>query len=148
MKVADHGTEPHVDEPEDMEERADRQEHEIEGIRDNLGHLLSELDRRRQRLAPRVLIRAHPVTAAGLGIAVVTAVGGGLVLHSRRVRRQSTLPARLFRLEALLKHTVGSRDRVAKARPSAGGRILVAVSTAIAVAAARQLVKRYLARSK
>jgi len=146
--VTDESTVPNVDESKDMESKADRQEREIEGIRDNLGHLLGELDRRRHRLAPRALIRAHPVIATALGIAVITALGEGIRWHVRRARRQQTVPGRLSRLGAALRRAIGTPDLVAKAPPSTGGRILLAVSTAAAATTARQLVRRYFARSK
>lgn len=146
MKAADDRSEKSIDGRQDMDEKADRQEREIEGIRDNLGHLLSELGRRRHRLAPRLLIRNHPLVTGLIGITAVVAVGGGFLLHTRRVRRQRTLSSRFARLTAAWKRANGTAIPVAKTPPTVGGRIFLAVSVAIAGTATRYLVKRYLAR--
>lgn len=135
-----------IDGREDMDAKADRHEREIEGIRDNLGGLLSELGRRRHRLAPRLLIRNHPLAAALIGLSAVAAVGGGLLLHARHVRRQHTLSARFSRLTAGWRRATGPAIPAAKTQPPLGRRIVIAVSTAIAGTAARHLLKRYVAR--
>jgi hypothetical protein len=137
---------PHRDPSPDVDEPAAQQEREIEDIRGNLGDLLLELGRRRHMLAPRVLIRAHPTTAAALGIAVIAGVGGGIWWHYRRVGRQTTLADRLSRLGSALRPSTAARDRVSRTPSSIGGRILLTVSTAVSVSLARQLVKRYLNR--
>ena len=143
MKAVGQGTQPKIAQPEDIQDKADRHEREIEDIRDNLSHLLRELDRRRHRLAPRALIDEHPLTAAAIGLAIVTAIGGGLVMHSRR-KQQGSLQTRSLRAR---KRRLAVHAPIAKSSPGSGERILMAVTTAMASTVARQLIKGYFART-
>ncbi len=83
--------------PIDAAEKGAQLEHDIEAIRDNLGGLVGELDRRRHRVFNiRAQLRDHAIP---LAIGMVTLAGllaGGVAVV--RARRRPTLTKRASRL--------------------------------------------------
>jgi hypothetical protein len=118
---------------------------EIEGLRDDLGRILSELDRRRRELLdPRVLLRHHPAVAVTAGV-VAAALGGAVALLIWNRRRQSRPAARTRELRRAVGRLLHDPRRVAK-EPSMGIKIATAAGSAAATLAVKQLVSRALAR--
>jgi hypothetical protein len=119
-----------------------RVEGEIGMLRNELGGLVAELDRRRvEVLDLRLQARKHPVLAAGVAVVAALLVGGAiaLVVHGRRERRRPAVRAREARraLSRLFDHP----DRVA-AEPSIGNKIATAAGAALATALAKRLLER------
>jgi hypothetical protein len=117
---------------------------EIDTLRNELGGLVAELDRRRhEALDLGLQVRRHPVVVAAVATALALILGGSvaLIVHTRREHRRPTVRARETRraLARLFDHP----DRVA-AEPSVANK----VATAVAVAVATALVKRLLDRKR
>ena len=111
----------------------DELEHEAEIIREDLGALVGELDRRRHRAA-------RPVTALVLGLAGASL--GGIVLW-RLVRRPRS---RLHPFTKALRRVAAHPDRVATSQPRVPRKIVGAALSAAAAVAARHLAERWIAR--
>jgi hypothetical protein len=120
--------------PADPAAEAERLEERVEAIRDNLGGLVSELDRRRQRLTAAGK-RALPY-AAGVAGAIGLAVTGALIW--RRLNR----PWRAGRLLAALRRISAHPDRIGKSQPSVMRTILAAAGAAGASLLVRRLIER------
>jgi hypothetical protein len=119
---------------------------EIDTLRDDLGNLVSELDRRRHELFDLGLqARRHPVALAVAATVVALAAGGllALVVRGRRRRRSPSVRARETRLALgrLLDHP----DRVG-AEPTVGRKIGIAVGTLVATTLAKRLLDRTVKR--
>jgi hypothetical protein len=116
---------------------------EIDTLRNELGGLVAELDRRRhEALDLGLQVRKHPLLVAAVATAAALVLGGALalVVHGRRERRRPSVRARETRraLARLFDHP----NRVAS-EPS----VATKVGTAVAVALATALAKRLVARS-
>ncbi|WP_242341274.1 MULTISPECIES: hypothetical protein [Anaeromyxobacter] len=118
---------------------------EIEALRNDLGALIGELDRRRHELFDlRLQAKRHPVAVIGAGV-VAALVVGGLVAFAVRSRREAQRPSRRARetaraLSRLMEHP----DRVA-AEQSMRDKILAAAGIAAGTAIAKRLVDRLVA---
>ncbi len=118
---------------------------EIDTLRNELGALVSELDRRRREAFDLGLqVRRHPVAVAVAAATLALAVGGLIALAvsaGRRRRRPSTRIRETRRaLQRIMErpHQVG-RD------PSIPRKVVAAVATAAAATLARRLIQRQLA---
>jgi hypothetical protein len=111
-------------------EQAEKLEATVEAARDDLGELVSELDRRRHRATKLVPIGAIAVAILGVG---------GYILW--RVLRAK--PSRLQRLGEALERATTHPESVAKEQPNAAKKILVAAASAAAAVAARRAVTRW-----
>jgi hypothetical protein len=118
---------------------------EIEALRNDIGSLVGELDRRRHELFDlRLQARRHPTAVIGIGVAAALVVGG-LVALAVRSRREAQRPSRRAReaaraLSRLMEHP----DRVA-AEQSVRDRVLAAAGIAAGTALAKRLVDRLVA---
>jgi hypothetical protein len=115
---------------------------EIDTLRNELGGLVAELDRRRHEAFDlRLQLRKHPLLAAAAATAAALVLGGALALavHGRRERRRPAVRARETRraLARLFDHP----DRVGS-EPSFANKVGTAVAVAIATAVAKRLVDR------
>jgi hypothetical protein len=118
---------------------------EIEVIRDDLGRILTELDRRRRELLdPRVQLRRHPAVAVTAGV-VAAALGGTIALLIWNRRRQSRPAARARELRRAVGRLLHDPRRVAK-ETSMGAKIATAAGSAAASLVVKKLVSRALAR--
>jgi hypothetical protein len=119
-----------------------RVEGEIDMLRNELGGLVAELDRRRhEALDLRLQARKHPVLAAAVATAAALLLGGTIafVVHARRERRRPAVRAKETRraLSRLFDHP----HRVA-AEPSIANKIATAAGAALATALAKRLLDR------
>jgi hypothetical protein len=129
-----------VESPRDAARQLDG---EISRLREELGELVGELDRRRhEALDVRLQVKRHALAATVTGLSVVAAAAGLVWLGAWRERRQQTLMARSGRLRAALSRAIDRPDRVA-AQPTIPERIVGGVLTAAAAA----LVKKGLERA-
>jgi hypothetical protein len=118
---------------------------EISTIRNELGALVSELDRRRHEAFDLGLqVRRHPVAVAVAAATLALAVGGliALAVSARRERRRPSARVRETR-RALARnmerpHQVG-RD------PSIPRKVVAAIATAAAANLAKRLIQRQVA---
>jgi len=122
---------------------AARQEHEIEVIRDHLGDLVDELGVRRDEWRPSHILRRLPIPFLLLGLGVV-GLGAGVGIWQWRVhvRQRDSWLSRAGRLSLAARRAIKTPDDVAKTSPSVAKKI----ATAVAVAAAGMLTRRFLTR--
>ncbi len=119
-------------------------ERHIGGLRDELGELVGELDRRRRELFDvRAQARQHPVALTLVGVAAAVVVGGAVATMLNRGRRRRRPAFKARQLRAAMQRIVEHPERVARGEPPPSEKIL----TAIGVAAAGILVKRALERA-
>lgn len=118
-------------------------EREISGIRNELGALVGELDRRRRALFDvRAQVRRHPLTASLAGVAVVAIVGGSVALLVHDARRKQRASYRAKQLRIAFGRMVDHPERVARGDAPPGEKILAAVGTAIATLLVKQAMSR------
>ena len=124
--------------PEDLER-------DIDGIRENLGGLITELDHRRHRMNPVRIVKDNRTAIAVGGAVVVGLVLGGIAWRNSRTRKaELALQAGSKFTEAArarLRQLVFGREseKVREAQPNVGVKILAAAGSAVAVVAARRL---------
>ena len=117
---------------------------EISGIRDELGALVGELDRRRRELFDlRGHVRRHPLTASLAGVAVAAILAGSVAVLVYDTRRKQRASYRAKQLRIAVGRMIEHPERVARGEAPPGEKILAAVGTAIATL----LVKQALARA-
>lgn len=119
-------------------------EKEIHHLRDEIGDLVGELDRRRKEAFDvRLQLQRHPVAVAVAGATVLLVVGSAIavLVHNSNERQRRTYKAR--QLKKALGRMIENPDRVGRGEPPPSEKILAAVGTA----AATYLVKRALEKS-
>jgi hypothetical protein len=109
--------------------KTERLEDKVEAIRDDLGDLVGELDRRRHR-AVKPLVVSASIVALGIGGYVVWRL-----THSR--------PSRLSRAARALRRATDHPERVATQPPNGAKKIIVAATSAIVAALARRVTERW-----
>jgi hypothetical protein len=117
---------------------------EIHTLRNEIGDLVGELDRRRREaLDLRAQLRRHPLAASLVGLGLAAVLGGAvaLLVYGSRRKQRRTYKARQLRvaLNQMMKYP----ERVARGAPPPSEKILVALGTAVA----SLLVKRAFARA-
>ena len=124
-----------------------RQEHEIAVIRDHLGDLLGELGVRRDEWRPSHILRRLPLPFLLLSIGVV-GLGAGVGIWQWRVhvRQRDSWLSRAPRLSLAARRTIKAPNDVAKTSPSVAKRIATAVAVAAAGTVTRRFLSRYLAQ--
>ena len=123
-------------------------EREIEVVRDDLGKVAGELDRRRHELFDvRRQLARHPLAIALIaGAAIGIAAAGIALATSRRRRRYHDVAGRFGRVLEAIRRMSRHPERVARPTPSAGRRIATAGGTAAASILARRLTEHLLER--
>jgi len=118
---------------------------EIDGIRDHVGDLVGELDRRRhEALDFNGLARRHGGVLFLAGAALVAfAASVGAVVMVRARRRRSAM-ARLGRVRAALSRIEEHPERVATPQPSISQKIAGAVGASVAAVLARRFTEEIL----
>ena len=120
---------------------------EIDTLRDELGRLVAELDRRRHELLDvKLQVRRHPgvvIVAAGAAALLL----GGLVGMAIRKRRQQARPTtRVREARRALARLLDHPERVA-AEPNVAIKIATAAGVAAGSAVARRLAQRFVSRA-
>ena len=115
---------------------------EIDVLRNELGGLVSELDRRRhEALDLRLQVKRHPVLVATVATVAALVVGGAIALIVLDARRRRSPAHRAREVRDALSRLVDHPRRVA-AEPSMSNKIATAVGAAVATAIAKRLVDR------
>ncbi len=125
---------------------SERIEQEITTLRDEIGDLVGELDRRRREAFDlRLQLRKHPVAVPLAGLAAAALLGGAVALFVRETRRKRRASYRAEQLQLALGRLAKHPGRVARSEPPAAEKILVAMATAGAVLLTRRVLERALA---
>jgi hypothetical protein len=129
------------------DQSAVRQEHEIVVIRDHLGDLLGELGVRRDEWRPSHMLRHLPIPFLLLGLgAVCLGAGVGIWQWRVNVRQRDSWLSRAQRLSLAARRAIKAPDDVAKTSPSVAKKIATAVAVAAAGMVTRRFLSRYLAQ--
>ena len=121
-----------------------RIEEELSSIREEIGDLLRELDRRRRELLDvRLQLRRHPVAIPVAGVAVAAILGWAVARLLRSGQHKQRRRHQTRQLRRALGRMLDHPERVARGEPPPGEKILVAIGTAVAAF----LVKRALAQA-
>lgn len=119
---------------------------EIEGLRQNLGSIVSELDRRRRELLDvRLQMRRHPVVVVAAAGATALLVGATVALLVRGRRRRSRPTTRMREARRALARLLDHPHRVA-AEPSVPVKIATAAGVAAGSIVARRLAQMAMRR--
>jgi hypothetical protein len=117
-------------------------EHEIESIRDNLGAVVGELDRRRHELLDwRLQLRRHKKAVALFALGTLTLIGGFVALKVLRHRQRRRATDKLRRLGEALSRMIEHPEDVARPTPSVGKRILAAAGGSVTSALGKKIVR-------
>jgi hypothetical protein len=136
---ADGAARRQADSPRDTVRQLDAQ---ITALRDELGELVAELDRRRHAaLDVKTQVRRHAREVALTGAALVGAAAGFVWLGAWRRRRRQRFGARVGRLQHALGRMMDRPERVA-AYPTVTMKILTAVASAAAAAVIKKVLER------
>jgi DNA-binding FrmR family transcriptional regulator len=126
-------------------------EGEIAMLRDELGGLVAELDRRRHELMDvKLQAKRHALGATLTGVGLLASAAGFVWLGTWRARRRRTTMARIGRLREAVSRMVERPERVA-AEPCVPVKILTAAATAAAATAMKKVLERalhYVLRSR
>jgi hypothetical protein len=124
-----------------------RQEHEMAVIRDHLGNLLGELGVRRDEWRPSHILRRLPIPFLLLGLgSVCLGAGVGIWQWRVHVRQRDSWLSRAQRLSLAARRAIKAPDDVAKTSPSVAEKIATAVAVAAAGMVTRRFLSRYLAQ--
>jgi hypothetical protein len=117
-------------------------EGEIALLREELGGLVAELDRRRHELMDiRLQARRHALGAALTGVGLLASAAGFVWLGAWRARRRRTAMARLGRLREAVSRMVERPERVATER-GIPAKIFTTAASAAAAAAIKKVLER------
>jgi hypothetical protein len=112
---------------------------EITTLRDEIGELVNELDRRRRdAFDVRLQMKRHPVATYAGVVAVAAILGGSVALLVYNGRRKERASYKAKQLKVAVRRMVEHPERVARGEAPPGEKILAAVGTALATL----LVKR------
>jgi len=127
---------PRTPEPE-------RLEHEVDAVRDNIDHIVSELDRRRHdALDWRLQLRKHAVMLGLVAMGLAAAIGATIGLSIWRSRRRAGPMSKARRLRQALSRAIEHPEWVARPSPSVGKKALFSAASAFAGAAAKATARR------
>jgi len=117
-------------------------EGEIALLREELGGLVAELDRRRHELMDiKLQARRHALGAALTGVGLLASAAGFVWLGAWRARRRRTVTARLGRLREAVSRMVERPERVATER-GIPAKILATAASAAAATAIKKVLER------
>ena len=126
-------------------------EGEIAMLRDELGGLVAELDRRRHELTDvKLQAKRHALGTTLTAVGLLASAAGFVWLGAWHARRRRTTTARIGRLREAVSRMVERPERVA-AEPSVPARILTAAATAAVATAMKKVLDRalrYVLRSR
>lgn len=122
-------------------------ERDITELRDGLGAMVDELDRRRREAMDlRLQLRRHPVAAAVAGGVVVVAVGGAVALLVRGARRRQRASYKARQLRIAFGRVMQHPERLGRGEPPPSEKILAALGSAAATLLVRRALERAVSR--
>jgi hypothetical protein len=117
-------------------------ESEIAILREEMGGMVVEIDRRRHELTDvRLQVRRHAVAVTVTAVALIAAVAGAVWFGMDRRARQQGFLSRMARLRQAVVHMIDRPERVA-AEPTVIGKILTAAATAAVATLAKKGLER------
>ena len=120
---------------------------QIDVLRQDMGSIISELDRRRREMMDvRLQMRRHPVVVVAAAGAAALLLGGMVAVLLRDRRRRSRPIARTREARRALARLLDHPHRVA-AEPSMGTKIATAAGVAAGSAVARHFARLLVARA-
>lgn len=122
---------------------------EISTLREEIGDLVDELDRRRRdAFDVRLQLQRHPVAASVAGVVIAAALGGTVaaLVYGARRRRRTTYKAKQLRIA--LQRMMRYPERVARGEPPPSEKILAAIGTAAATLLVRRALERAVPRPR
>jgi hypothetical protein len=124
-------------------ERPEVLEREIEDIRDDMGLIAGELDRRRHAVFDwRSQLKNHAGALSLLALGLVLVAAGTTALSVRRKRRRNRPLAKARRLREALSRIIEHPELVAQPRPSIGNKAIAAAVSAAAGSFAKAAAER------
>jgi hypothetical protein len=128
----------------DDAESTERLEREVEDLRENLTGIVGELDRRRHEILDwRFQLQRNRLVLA-LAVGSLALVTTGVVAAEVRRRKSRNRPmAKARRFRDAVSRMIERPDQVARAEPSAAGRLLASLVTGAAGFAARRLAAQW-----
>jgi hypothetical protein len=120
-----------------------RIEEDIATIRDEIGGLVDELDRRRRELFDvRLQMQRHPVATGIACVTVAALLGGAVAMTIHDVRRRQRASFKAKQLRAAFGRMMDHPERVARGEPPPAEKILAAVGTAVATLLVKRAMER------
>jgi hypothetical protein len=124
-----------------------RIEKELSTLREEIGDLVAELDRRRRELFDvRLQLQRHPMAVPLAGFALALVLGGAVALLVRNERRRRRPSHKARQLRRALGRMVAHPERVGRGEPPPGEKILAAIGTAAATLLVRRALERAVPR--
>ncbi len=124
-----------------------RIEKELSTLREEIGDLVGELDRRRRELFDvRLQLRRHPLAVPLAGLAVAVVLGGAVALLVRNERRKRRPSHKVRQLRRAVGRMVAHPERIGRGEPPPAEKILAAIGTAAATLLVRRALERAVPR--
>lgn len=124
-----------------------RIERELSTLREEIGDIVGELDRRRRELFDlRLQLRRHPVAVPLAGVAVAVVLGASVALLVRNERRKRRPSHKVRQLRRAMGRMMAHPERVGRGEPPPGEKILAAIGTAAATLLVRRALERAVPR--
>jgi len=118
-------------------------EHNIDDIRQHLGELVGELNRRRREAMDlKLQFHRRPVTLVLTAVAAVGVIAGAIALVVLHWHHRRTLVGRADRMRGALRRVARRPELLAESEPTVGHKVAAAGGTAIAAALGKHLVKK------
>lgn len=125
-------------------EHLERLASEGEAVRDSLGRVVSDIDRRVREGVGPMLGRQDPLTIIGVAGLAFFVVGGIVGLALRRNRRPPGPLEKVRRLRRALERLMEDPDHAVRPAPGLGREVLGAVGTVMAATVAKRAIDRAL----
>jgi ElaB/YqjD/DUF883 family membrane-anchored ribosome-binding protein len=148
---------------DDVNEEMKAVEHEVDELRERTQALVSELERRihervtharatvdkvKHAVDIKAQVKEHPRAAAGIGGAVVLAIGAGIWFGVARSHRQQRFVPRMQRKARALGQILVDPERHLHRKEPIGRRIFTAVLATVATVLARAIAQRLVDQAK
>jgi hypothetical protein len=115
----------------------------IDEIRDHLGDLMTELNRRRREVMDlKLQFQRRPVAMVLGAVVLVGVLAGTITLIALHWHRRRSLPGRADRMRAALRRVARRPELLAEPEPTVSHKVAAAGGSAIASALGKQLVKK------
>jgi hypothetical protein len=118
-------------------------EHDVDEVREHLGALMGELNRRRREaMDVKLQYQRHPVRMVLGAVVFVTLVAGTIALLVARRHHRRSLAGRAQRMRRALHRVAERPELIADPEPTVSHKVAVAGGTALASILGKQLAKK------